>query len=107
MVFNVQPLCTSIHRQSVSESCSIFLLEPHWAPFSEIRFALKRYSRFGSMTVCPPLHLLFVIPADGPRRAVGDMRRDGLNRNGRHSNRPRDVLVPLSQKDRLHKASRF
>jgi len=52
-------------------------------------------------------HLLFFTPADSPLWVVGDMRRNGLDRSGRHSNCPRDVLVPLSQKDRLLKASRF
>jgi len=54
-----------------------------------------------------PLHLLFIMPADGPPWIVGDMRRNGLNRSGRHSNCPRNVLVPLWQKDRLLKVSPF
>ena len=52
-------------------------------------------------------HLLFFTPANSPLWVVGDMRRNGLDRSGRHSDCPRNVLVPPSQKDGLLKASRF
>ena len=53
--------------------------------------------------MAPPL--FSVTPADGPACVVGDMRRNGLNCIGRHLDRLVNVLVFISQKDRLRKAS--
>jgi len=46
-----------------------------------------------------------VTPADRAARVVGDMHRDERGRIGGHSDCPVDVLVSLSQKNRLRKAS--
>jgi hypothetical protein len=51
------------------------------------------------------LRLLTFTPADGLARIVGGMRRNGLSRFGRHYNSPGNVLVSLSQKNRLLKVS--
>jgi hypothetical protein len=54
---------------------------------------------------CTTLRLLVVTPTDGPAWVVGDIRRNECNRFGGHYNCPGDVLVSLSQKDRLFKVS--
>lgn len=51
------------------------------------------------------LPLFSVTPTDGSACVVGDMRGNGLDCRGRHLDRLINVLVSISQKDRLRKAS--
>jgi hypothetical protein len=61
-----------------------------------IRFAAKRFSRYGSFTVCPGNNFLFPAPNC---TIVGGMPGIGLNAYGGRSNCPVNVLVSLPQKN--------